>query len=105
MKTKRKLFYTLIFFCFFSIFIDKNFVYSQEIKQEIVNGCEPFEFKTNSKKAVLLLHGLGGCPYELRTLGEFLNKNGYSVVAPIYPGHGSNYKNIGIMFQKKHTLI
>jgi len=92
---KNKIFYTFLFFCLFSIFISNNFVNSQPLAQGIVKGCEPFEFKTNSSKAVLLLHGLGGCPYEIRTLGEFLNKNGYSVIAPLYPGHGTNYKNMG----------
>jgi carboxylesterase len=58
-------------------------------KDRVVKGCEPFNYKGNNGKVVLLLHGLGGCPYEIAPVGEYLNKQGYSVVAIRYPGHGS----------------
>ncbi|MEG0260859.1 MAG: alpha/beta fold hydrolase [Lysinibacillus sp.] len=40
------------------------------------------------KKAVLLLHGFTGSTKDVKKLGEFLNKRGYTVHAPIYSGHG-----------------
>ena len=40
------------------------------------------------KKAVLLLHGFTGSTKDVKKLGEFLSKRGYTVHAPIYSGHG-----------------
>jgi carboxylesterase len=37
--------------------------------------------------AVLLLHGLGGGEYEMEPLSLCLQKLGYSVSCPVYPGH------------------
>jgi len=37
-----------------------------------------------------LLHGFTGTPYELRHLGLCLNKAGYTVSAPVLPGHNSS---------------
>lgn len=81
--------------------------------EEIVKGCEPFNIKAiknkfinnsydlnsnknlpleKNTKAFLLLHGLGGCPHEVSLIGEYLSNNGYDVIAPRYPGHGSKGK-------------
>ena len=62
------------------------------LSEEVVKGCESFEIKPSKTKVVLLLHGLGGCPHEVSLVGEYLANNGYSVVAPRYPGHGSKGK-------------
>lgn len=43
----------------------------------------------NSKKAVLLFHGLTGSPFEMKKYGDFLFKNGYDVFCYSFPGHGS----------------
>lgn len=43
---------------------------------------------TDSRTAVLLLHGFSGSPWEVRPLGEGLAARGYHVVAPLLPGHG-----------------
>ena len=37
---------------------------------------------------MLLLHGFGDTPQTLRYLAEYLHDAGYSVRAPLYPGHG-----------------
>ncbi len=34
-----------------------------------------------------MLHGLGGGPYEMQHLGQFLNQQGLTVQAVVYPGH------------------
>lgn len=39
--------------------------------------------------AVLLLHGLTGTPLEMRTLGEQLSQEGYTVHIPLLPGRGT----------------
>lgn len=39
-------------------------------------------------KAVLLLHGFTGSTKDVKRLGEYLQKRGFTVHAPIYKGHG-----------------
>lgn len=40
------------------------------------------------ERAVLLLHGFTGHSADVRMLGRFLQKKGYTSLAPIYRGHG-----------------
>ena len=60
-------------------------LYREEIK--LVN--DPFYFQGSNGQAVLFIHGWTGVPYELRRLGKFLNKKGYTVYAPLLKGHGT----------------
>ncbi len=46
----------------------------------------PFSHR-NGETGVLLIHGFTGSPGELRPLGEFLGKEGYSVEIPVLAGH------------------
>ncbi|MBI2446998.1 MAG: alpha/beta fold hydrolase [Candidatus Omnitrophica bacterium] len=55
---------------------------------------EGFEFK-GGKTGCLLIHGFGGSPLELRWLGERLAENNYTVIAPLLPGHGTSYYDMG----------
>lgn len=48
---------------------------------------EPFTFHSG-KRAVLLLHGFTGHSADVRMLGRYLEKKGYTTHAPIYRGHG-----------------
>ncbi|UOR11747.1 alpha/beta hydrolase [Halobacillus amylolyticus] len=48
---------------------------------------EPFTFE-GGERAVLLLHGFTGHSADVRMLGRFLQKHGYTTHAPIYRGHG-----------------
>lgn len=48
---------------------------------------KPFFFK-HGKRAVLLLHGFTGTSADVRMLGRFLEKKGYTSLAPHYKGHG-----------------
>ena len=48
---------------------------------------KPFFFQAG-KRAVLLLHGFTGSSSDVRMLGRFLEKNGYTCLAPHYKGHG-----------------
>ena len=47
----------------------------------------PFLFEAGPR-AVLLLHGFTGSSADVRILGRFLEKNGYTSHAPHYKGHG-----------------
>lgn len=47
----------------------------------------PFTFEAG-KRAVLLLHGFTGNTADVRMLGRFLEKQGYTSHAPQYKGHG-----------------
>lgn len=51
-------------------------------------GAEPFFF-SGSTRGVLLIHGYSGSPGELRGMGEFLARRGYTVHAPLLAGHGT----------------
>ncbi len=48
----------------------------------------PFSF-TGARGHAVLLHGLTGTPYEVRTFGMALHEAGYSAHAPLLAGHGS----------------
>ncbi|RHW36665.1 alpha/beta fold hydrolase [Lysinibacillus yapensis] len=48
---------------------------------------KPFFFEAG-KRAVLLLHGFTGSSSDVRMLGRFLEKRGYTCLAPHYKGHG-----------------
>jgi carboxylesterase len=48
----------------------------------------PF-FLSGGPVGVLLIHGFTGAPPEMRRIGEYLNKKGLTVSAPLLPGHGT----------------
>ena len=52
-----------------------------------VTTPQPFTFEAG-KRAVLLLHGFTGNSADVRMLGRFLEKKGYTSHAPHYKGHG-----------------
>lgn len=52
---------------------------------------KPFTFKQEERKrAVLLLHGFTGNTADVRRIGRFLSKKGYTSHAPLYRGHGKS---------------
>jgi carboxylesterase len=54
----------------------------------VVPGAASFTLAGTNGRALLLLHGSGDSPQTLRYLGERLNAAGYTVYAPLLPGHG-----------------
>lgn len=54
----------------------------------IAAGAEPFTLRAPGRRALLLLHGSGDTPQTMRFLGEQLHEAGYTVHAPLLPGHG-----------------
>jgi carboxylesterase len=47
-----------------------------------------------SEVGVVLVHGFTGTPYEVRYLGEQIVRAGYSVRAPLLPGHGTTIADL-----------
>ncbi|HNX45646.1 MAG: alpha/beta fold hydrolase [Anaerolineaceae bacterium] len=61
---------------------------NQYMKNPELDG-EPFIFEGNSV-GVLLLHGFTATTAEVRYLAERLREKGYTVSAPLLPGHGTH---------------
>ena len=55
----------------------------------ILQGAEPF-LLPGGDQGVLLVHGFTGSPSEMRLMGEYLNKIGFTVLAPRLCGHGTS---------------
>ena len=51
---------------------------------------QPFHLP-GERGAVLLVHGFGGTPAEMRGIGERLNAAGWAVHAPLLPGFGADF--------------
>ncbi len=49
---------------------------------------EPF-YMAGGPVGVLMVHGFTGTPREMRRIGEVLHAQGYTVKAPLLPGHGT----------------
>ncbi len=71
-------------------FADPYVLYKKE--KHLLN--QPFFFQGNNDKSILLTHGWTTTPYELRRLGTYLNKNGYTVYAPMLSGHGTTSNDL-----------
>jgi len=82
---------TIYFFGWYSLpeKIDPSDYQEQPNPREILKGAEPFDYKGDSDTGFLLLHGYESSPYTLKALGKFLNAQGHSVHAPLFPGHGT----------------
>lgn len=61
----------------------------------ILSGAEPF-LLSGSSKGVLLIHGFTGSPSEMVLLGEYLYKQGYTVLGVRLAGHGTNVEEMAI---------
>jgi carboxylesterase len=56
----------------------------------IIRGAQTIDLQEEGSLGVLLLHGFGDTPQTLALLARKLHKSGYSVYAPLLPGHGRN---------------
>jgi carboxylesterase len=59
----------------------------------IVPGSEGFTLPGSGDRALLLLHGSGDTPQTLRYLGVRLHGEGFTVRAPLLPGHGRGLRD------------
>ncbi|SES43892.1 carboxylesterase [Psychrobacillus sp. OK032] len=64
---------------------------------------KPF-FLKGGKKAVLLLHSFTSNTRDVRQLGKFINKNGFSCFAPVYDGHGLSPVQLFLLIQLTGTI-
>jgi len=63
----------------------------------IMPGAEPFGFEgEGSETGVLLIHGFTGSPQSLRPWGEHLAAQGWTVIAPRLPGHGTSSLDLSL---------
>lgn len=60
----------------------------------IINGAEPFLLPGSNKHGVLLIHGFTGSPSEMVLLGNRLYHEGYTVICPRLPGHGTTVEDM-----------
>jgi carboxylesterase len=59
----------------------------------IIRGAETIDLQEEGSHGVLLLHGFGDTPQTLTYLARRLRQSGYSVLAPLLPGHGRNLES------------
>jgi carboxylesterase len=56
----------------------------------VIRGAQTIDLQEEGSPGVLLLHGFGDTPQTLALLARKLHKSGYSLYAPLLPGHGRN---------------
>ena len=59
----------------------------------IVPGSEGFTLPGSGDRALLLLHGSGDTPQTLRYLADRLQGEGFTIRAPLLPGHGRGLRD------------
>ena len=59
----------------------------------VVPGAEGFTLEGRTGRALLMLHGFGDTPQTLRYLGGRLHAEGFTVHAPLLPGHGRGLRD------------
>src|SRR5215207_10716113 len=62
----------------------------------VVPGAEGFTLEGTNGRALLLLHGFGDTPQTLRYLGGRLHAEGFTVRAPLLPGHGRGLRDFAM---------
>lgn len=72
------------------LFADPNILLEEE--KHLIN--QPFYFKGNNGKGVILIHGWTSTPYEVRRLGKYLNEEGFTVSGPLLRGHGTRPEDL-----------
>ena len=54
----------------------------------------PFQLPGDNGEAVVAIHGFTGIPGHWRIAAEVLNQRGYTVIAPLLPGHGTSMSDM-----------
>lgn len=57
----------------------------EKLSERFTDGLSP---------AILMIHGFGGSPFDVRPLAEILEKRGYAVKAVLLPGHGTRARDL-----------
>src|SRR3979409_1729006 len=61
----------------------------------IIRGAQTIDLQEEGSPGVLLLHVFGDPPQTLALLARKLHKSGFSLYAPLLPGHGRNMDAFG----------
>ena len=61
----------------------------------VIRGAQTIDLREEGSPGVLLLHGFGDTPQTLALLARKLHKSGFSLYAPLLPGHGRNMDAFG----------
>jgi carboxylesterase len=61
----------------------------------VIRGAQTIDLQEEGSPGVLLLHGFGDTPQTLALLARKLHKSGFSLYAPLLPGHGRNMDSFG----------
>src|SRR5213593_216076 len=59
----------------------------------VMKGAEPFGYE-GDETGILLIHGYTGSPQGLRPWGDHLGKEGFTVLCPRLPGHGTSVRDL-----------
>lgn len=59
-----------------------------------MTAADAFDLVGDDDVGVVLVHGFTGTPFEVRFLGEQLAQAGFSVRAPLLPGHGTSLADL-----------
>lgn len=62
-------------------------------KYPVIDGAEAFFYKGNDI-GILISHGFVGTPQSVQYVGEKFAEQGYTVLAPRLPGHGTHYHDL-----------
>ncbi len=61
----------------------------------IMSGAEPFGFEgADSETGVVVVHEFTGSPQSVRPWGEYLAAQGWTVIGPRLPGHGTSSRDL-----------
>jgi carboxylesterase len=56
---------------------------------QLIPTAEPFFFPASTEVGILLVHGFTGAPKEMRWMGEYLHRQGYTVLGVRLSGHAT----------------
>ena len=56
--------------------------------------CEPFVLPGTKGETIVVIHGFTGCPAHWRLVAPVLAEAGYTIVAPLLPGHGTRPEDL-----------
>src|SRR6266496_4983648 len=59
----------------------------------VKSACEPFSSE-GGPVGLWLQHGFSGCPASMRPMAAWLTERGFSVAAPLLPGHGTSWEDL-----------
>ncbi len=65
----------------------------KKIGAQQVNPAAISRYFPGDSRAVLLIHGFTGTPFDMVYLGTQLNSQGFTVSIPRLPGHGTSYRD------------